>query len=119
MKHFRPFEFECKCGKCGLGFAQMQADFLERLDMARLLANVPFQINRAMSCPAHNKAVGGLADSAHLSGWAVDITARSSTTRSRIVYGLVKAGINRIGIYPAFIHADADPSKPSNTLWLG
>jgi len=119
MQHFRPVEFECKCGKCGLGFAQMQPDFLERLEMARMLSNVPYSLLSAKRCESHNKAVGGLQDSAHLTGWAVDIEARSAITRMRVVYGLVKAGINRIGVYPTFVHADCDPTKPSNVMWIG
>ena len=118
MQHFRPAEFECKCG-CGLGFAQMQPELLERLEMARMLSNVPYSLLSAKRCDSHNKAVGGLQDSAHLTGWAIDIEARSATTRMRIVYGLVKAGINRIGVYPTFVHADADPTKPSNVMWMG
>jgi uncharacterized protein YcbK (DUF882 family) len=97
----------------------MQPDFLERLDMARMLANVPFSLQSAVRCPEHNKAVGGLQDSAHLSGWAVDIEARSAVARMRVVYGLIKAGVNRIGVYSTFVHADGDPTKPSNVMWVG
>lgn len=70
MRYFKPDEFSCKCGKCGLGFFKMQQEFLGRLDHARHIAGVPFTINSALRCQAYNKSVGGVSDSAHVGGWA-------------------------------------------------
>jgi len=44
-----------------------------KLDLAREIAEVPFQINSAYRCQIHNQLVGGVKGSAHLSGLAVDI----------------------------------------------
>lgn len=122
MRHFRPSEFECQCYKCGLGFAAMDVDFLDRLDMARLYGGVPFKLTSAVRCEQHNRDVGGLEDSAHLAKpkcKGVDIATPNSHVRNRVVYGLIKAGFHRIGIYKDYIHVDDDPSKPPQVLWIG
>ena len=118
LKHFDPSEFCCKCRHCTLGFDDMQPQFLKKLALARNYSNVPYRLNRAISCAAHNEKVGGLPTSSHLTGWAVDIEARTSARRSRIVSGLIKAGFHRIGIYSTFIHVDDDPDKPPFVMWL-
>ena len=119
MKYFQPREFQCQCLKCGLGFEQMQPDLIERLEMARMLANTPFKLVSAIRCEKRNNAVGGVNGSAHVTGWAVDIEAKSAVQRYRVLYGLIKAGFHRIGIYQGFIHVDLDPSKPPNVAFIG
>lgn len=113
-------EFACNCG-CGLGVADMQPKLLAMLDAARTLAGVSFTLNRAISCEAHNRAVGGSETSSHLLGWAVDIDCNDSSTRFHILKALMDVGFTRIGIYKdskgTFIHCDADPFKPSCVVW--
>ena len=116
MKYFNPSEFSCNCG-CGGGYSDMDPDALAMLDAARESANIPFHITSAFRCAKHNKAVGGVEDSAHTTGHAVDILARSGFEKWRIVHGLKKAGFVRIGISNKFIHADNDPEKPQHVIW--
>lgn len=118
MKKFRPHEFECQCFKCGLGFAAMDVDFLDRLDLARLYADVKFKLTSAVRCEQHNRDEGGLEDSSHLKGLAVDIATPTSHIRNRVIFGLVKAGFHRYGIYDDYIHVDDDPSKPPKVTWV-
>lgn len=116
MKHFNPSEFSCQCG-CGGGYSDMDAEFLAMLDDARGLAEVPFRLSSAYRCEKHNEAVGGVEDSAHTKGRAVDIIARSGFEKWRIICGLKKAGFVRIGINKKFMHADNDPHKPQHVIW--
>ena len=95
----------------------MAPDFLAMLDKAREIAEVPFRLSSAYRCEKHNEAVGGVEDSAHTKGRAVDIIARSGFERWRIDYGLVKAGFTRIGMSQKFIHVDNDPHKPQHVRW--
>ena len=88
-----------------------------KLDLARELAETPFNITSGYRCPKHNKEVGGVKDSAHVSGLAVDITVPDNVARLNIIRGLIIAGFRRIGIGKDFIHADIDKTKPNN-LWL-
>lgn len=118
MKHFRPFEFECVCRHdCGKGFAQMNEEFIEKLEFARLLSDVPYKLSSAFRCERHNHDIGGVEDSAHTKGHGADIRADTPRMRYKVLYGLIKAGFNRIGIYDTFIHVDDDPSKPAEVVW--
>ena len=69
LRFFKPEEFACKCG-CGRGYDDMDAGLLRMLDEARALAGIPFSLSSAFRCAKHNKAVGGVADSAHTHGYA-------------------------------------------------
>ena len=96
LRFFKPEEFACKCG-CGRGYDDMDAGLLRMLDEARALAGIPFSLSSAFRCAKHNKAVGGVADSAHTHGYAVDIKCTSSHYRFRIISALLEAGFRRIG----------------------
>ena len=112
--HFRPDEFGR--GEPGVEVSQ---ELLDRLDVARAHAGVPFQITRGLSTHEHNEAVGGVPSSAHVEGYAVDISAPDSSRKFSILSGLIFAGFTRIGVYKHHIHADVDPHKPHNVIWVG
>lgn len=115
IKHFKKSEFDCKCG-CGLN--NINFDFVKKLDDARTIANAPFFVSSGCRCSAYNKRVGGVENSAHVCGFAVDIRAEDSITRFNLLSAFFIAGFSRIGIYPAFIHVDLDMSKPQSLIWL-
>lgn len=97
--------------------AFMQQEFLDKLDEARHVAQVPFIVNSGFRTEAHNRAVGGKETSSHLTGWAADIRATSSNRRYLIIAALVGVGFNRIGVADTFVHVDMDP-KAQNVMWL-
>ena len=115
MNYFKIKEFACKCG---CGFDQINKDLLDKLNIARHIAGIPFVINSGCRCHAHNLDVGGSNESEHLIGCAVDIKATNSRHRYLIIHGLIKAGIKRIGIRKDFIPAGFDPSKDKEVIWL-
>ncbi len=117
MDYFKPEEFKCKCGKCDGG--KMDSDFVFTLNKARHLAQTAFVITSAYRCDAHNKAVGGKPDSAHLRGKAVDIKFASSAQSFKIAQALFAAGFNRIGYNQkhSFFHVDNDSSLPQNVFF--
>jgi len=98
--------------------AFMHQEFLDLLDDARDIAQVPFIINSGFRTEAHNRAVGGKETSSHLTGWAADIRATSSNRRYLIIAALCGVGFNRIGVADTFVHVDLDPTKSQNCLWL-
>ncbi len=114
LKYFKIDEFRCPC--CGK--VDMDEGFLQLLDHARGLAQIPFRITSGFRCEKHNREVGGKPDSAHLSGHAVDIFVHSSKDRFKIVKSLIDVGFRRIGIAHNFIHVDNDTSKPWGVIWL-
>ena len=96
MRYFRPEEFDCKCKKCkdngeGRGIDMMEDYFLQMLDDARHKAGIPFVITSGYRCPSHNRAVGGVANSAHTKGLAADIACSDSRTRGYIIGALFEA----------------------------
>ncbi len=116
MRYFKMSEFDSPDAP-GSG-AKMDRDFLEMLDQARAMAGIPFIINSGYRTAKHNKAVGGTQNSSHLRGLAADIACRNSSSRYRIVAGLIAAGFSRIGIAETFIHVDSDAVKTPYVAWL-
>lgn len=95
----------------------MDYDLLMLLDQAREDAGVPFVINSAYRCEKHNAKVGGVKDSSHMYGFAVDIGALTSRSRYRIIASLLAVGAQRIGIANTFVHVDVDDDKPQYVAW--
>lgn len=112
--YFTEDEFKCKCG-CGMDVTQEVKDLCNK---ARERAGIPFRITSGARCKSHNAKVGGVADSAHTKGLAVDIAFSSGSDTYKIVQSLMSLNIERIGIsFPSsFIHFDIDDSKPKPTI---
>ena len=89
----------------------------EALDRAREISGIPFVITSGYRCISHNYKIGGVSESAHLSGYAVDISVIDSEDRLAVLLSLFQCGFKRIGISKTFIHADIDPTKPK-CIWL-
>ena len=117
MKYFKDSEFDCKCGKCGLGLAEMDEGFIAKLVQVRRKANVPFVLNSAMRCKEHNKNEGGGENSSHLRGLAVDVKCVDSKTRMWLVK-LFCHYFTRVGVDKTFIHIDDDREKVQDRLWV-
>lgn len=72
VKFFTRQEFACKCGKCG-GFPQEPEQLLLKLaDRTREHFKSPMLVSSGVRCPGHNAAVGGVSNSRHLTGKAMD-----------------------------------------------
>lgn len=96
----------------------LDTKLVEMLDKAREIAGVAFKINSGFRTPEQNKKVGGVKDSSHMSGKAVDIACTSDSNRHKIITALLTVGFNRIGIAKTFLHCDIDSTKSSNVIWL-
>jgi hypothetical protein len=87
------------------------------LDVARGLAGIPFIITSGLRTIEENKKSGGVENSAHLKGLAVDLRCKNSTERFLIVKSLLKTGFKRIEIGLDHIHTDIDESKPQEVIF--
>lgn len=116
LKFFSLSEFDSP-DEVGSG-SKMNQGFLDQLDLARETAGIPFKINSGYRTKKHNEIVGGRVGSSHLKGLAADIGYRGSRERYLILHGLIKAGLNRIGIANTFIHVDSDNKKDGKVVWL-
>lgn len=107
--------------------AGLDAELVAMADRARHRAGIPFVLTCGVRSPDANAAVGGVADSAHLNGHAMDFRCDSSVECFKIVATFLAEGAQRIviGITPsadtaaAFyhnVHVDNDPTKVAPVL---
>lgn len=105
----------------------LDTEFVAKLDMARHRAGVPFIITSGFRTPEINAGVGGVENSAHLQGLAVDLLCRNSEWLWHILDGLYSVGFKRIGIYfviqdgipgPSHVHVDASTILPQDVAWF-
>lgn len=92
--------------------------FIGMLTNARKDYDDVFIITSGVRTVEHNKKVGGVDSSAHVNGYAADIACNNSRDRYNMAKALINAGFNRIGIAKTFIHADCDPEKPEDVIWV-
>ncbi len=114
-------EIECKCG-CSLN--KLDSKTVEIFQKVRDYCGFPIIINSGCRCSKHNKAVGGVADSAHLPDkkgicHALDLNYNNSQELYKMLKGLFNAGCTRIGInfQKHFVHFDTDNTKPQNVVF--
>lgn len=90
------------------------------LDKAREIAGFPFRITSGYRPPETNAAIGGVQDSAHLTGKGVDLAAPvGANERERMCWALGLAGFKRIGSYNRHYHVDVEELKPQFVMWYG
>ena len=114
MRHFKYSDF--KCNHCGLN--HMDYFFINKLDVARDIAGIPFNSISGFRCPIHNINEGGSDTSSHLTGLADDLEILKSRQRFLTVKSLIQVGFNRIGVGPDFVHVDDDKTKDQSVMWL-
>lgn len=69
-KNFDSSEFACKCG---CGYDTPDPELIRMLQAARDLYGKPMIISSGCRCIKHNRAVGGAANSAHITGKAAEL----------------------------------------------
>lgn len=78
--YFKPGEFACKCGGfCDGAPAQMEEKLIRTADRVRSLLGAPVTVSSGLRCRQHNANVGGVSNSRHLSGKAMDFCAAGKT----------------------------------------
>lgn len=115
-KNFNSTEFDSPdLVGSGLGIS---IHLVERLEIARFFYNDVIIIGSGVRTIRHNRAVGGVVDSSHLFGFAVDIEISNSTQRFLLLKALIKAGFVRIGIYSTHLHVDISVTKNAGVIWV-
>jgi len=98
----------------------LKDDLVFRLDRAREFFGFPIVITSGYRDPEKNEAIGGVKNSAHTAGLAVDIKMPADPVmREKLAWALGLAGFKRFGCYDRHAHLDVDGSKPSPAWWTG
>ena len=117
LNYFKLSEFDSPDLK-GSG-VNMDAAFLKKLDKARGLAGITFNITSGYRTKEYNSMLNdAVLNSSHIYGLAADIEAISSRYRFKILKSLITVGFHRIGVSENFIHVDDDISKVHSVVWL-
>lgn len=96
----------------------LSPELVKMLDKAREFAGIPFVITSGLRTVEENMKVGGVENSSHLKGLAVDLRCTNSRERFLIIKALIYIGFVRIEIKKDHIHCDIDISKDLQIIWL-
>ena len=105
-KHFTVEEIACKCG---CGFADIHAGTMYLAEQAREFLGRPVIPSSACRCPEHNAKVGGVENSKHVLGLAIDIPCEDPEALYTHLDKLYPNHMG-LGLYKAkgFVHMDFD-----------
>lgn len=105
VKYFSPSEFYCKCG-CGCD-TQVDPRLLRLADAVREHFDAPCIVSSGVRCEKHNKAVGGVADSRHVSGKAMDFRIKDINAVTTLAYVQSLPGVRyAYAIDRNYVHMD-------------
>ena len=96
----------------------MEQTFLDRLDALREKVGTPLVLTSAYRSPEWEKARGRPTSGDHPSRRGVDISARDTAARFRIVKAALELGFRRVGIANTFIHVGDVPTNAQDVIWL-
>jgi len=105
--NFRLSEFYCPC--CGK--AKISTALPRLLQQIRDEVGEPLTISSGYRCAKHNAEVGGVPNSDHTKGLAVDIPISESALRYRLVRAIMLADTPYVRIYPGHVHISCVPAK--------
>ena len=117
-KHFSKNELKCPhCDEC-----DMDHDFMVMLEKLREIYGAAIHLNSGYRCEQHNKDVGGVLNSAHCRGKAVDIRINGEDAFYLLgiafTVGFTGIGIKQHGKYKnRFIHLDSDMNRKRPRVW--
>lgn len=112
IQYFTRAEFKCQCGgKYCNGFPAEPAEETVRMaDEIRRRAGVALNVNSGVRCKRHNAEVGGVSNSLHTTGQAVDLSGAISPEKLYAIAQEVQAekipGRGGLGLYGWGIHED-------------
>lgn len=111
IKHFSREEFRCKCGgKYCTGFPAEPEEKLVRIaDAVRDHFGKPVSVSSGVRCTQHNAAVGGVSNSRHLSGKAMDFCINGFSSQTILDYVQKQSGVRlAYAIDSNYVHMDVE-----------
>lgn len=110
IKHFKRSEFACKCGKHCNGFPVEPKEKLVKVaDRVRAHFGNRITVSSGVRCEKHNANVGGVANSRHKQGKAMDFCVSGFSASSVLAYVQKQPEIRyAYAIDSNFVHMDVD-----------
>ena len=110
IRYFRRGEFACKCGRFCDGFpAEPERKLVQLADDVRAYFGTAATVSSGVRCAAHNANVGGVANSRHLTGKAVDFCVAGKTAAQVLSYVNQLPGVRyAYAIDGNFVHMDVE-----------
>lgn len=120
LQHFKLSEFDAKDANGnklpGTG-GNMRASTLVKCDDLREVYGKPLIVASGYRTPERNAQVGGVKNSSHLLGYAVDWQNIFDDELIAFLDAAWAAGFRRFGIMNTSVHTDDDPTKTSPVIW--
>lgn len=110
IEFFDRKEFACKCGKYCDGYpAEMDKLLVTCADRLRRSFGSPIIVSSGMRCSCHNANVGGISNSRHLTGKAMDFCVPGRTARQILEQVLQQPEIRyAYAIDESYVHMDVN-----------
>lgn len=109
IKHFKRVEFKCKCGNiyCNGYPAEPQEKLVRVADNVREHFGATATVSSGLRCTQHNANVGGVSNSRHLTGKAMDFCIKGKTASQVLEYVQKQSDIRyAYAIDSQFVHMD-------------
>jgi hypothetical protein len=108
------------CQQCGK--ALMDVSLIKKLDLAQRYAEAPFRILAGYKCPDCERSLEESTSCpgmiSHRDGLAVDIAIEDDQHRATVLFSLLQAGFNRIGLGRDSVHVDVDKRFTPRVAWF-
>jgi peptidoglycan hydrolase-like protein with peptidoglycan-binding domain len=110
IKHFKKNEFACKCGRYCNGYpTDMKKGVVTVADRTRNYFGSPAIVSSGLRCKQHNANVGGVSNSRHLSGKAIDFCIKGKTSAQVLAYIQKQPEVRyAYAIDSQYVHMDSD-----------
>ena len=109
IRYFKKEEFRCRCGKCGGFPASPQQELVRLADTVRAHFGAACHVSSGVRCESHNTAVGGVPNSRHLLGKAVDFRVAGKSARQALAFLGQLPGVRySYAIDENFVHMDIE-----------
>jgi zinc D-Ala-D-Ala carboxypeptidase len=96
----------------------ISADLVKKLEELETRLQLQLHYNSGYRCPDCNREAAGVPDSAHMKGYAVDISCPGGSLRYKIIKTAITLDFRRIGVGKNFIHLDIDEELPQRVVWV-
>ena len=103
-QNFKVKEFQCE------GKLIIKKELIDKLQTLRNVLGRPLLVASGFRTPDHNAFVGGVPNSAHITGEAADVYCPGVTAET-LAKLAIEVGFNGIGIAKNTIHVDIRPNK--------